>query len=246
MRASGPTRATSGSFSCSERYCFSEASVSIDMAHSRGRISRSSNRVGPVSKKSLRLPLASTSHSRVFLPRSAASRANAAAMVVLPTPPLPVTKISLRSRRSGAEGTNQKRRPVTRSAGGEADPPFFGRTAELHVGDLVGRDADPPTAAVGEPEHSLASGQRRFDILHDLIAVSVVAELDLDLLRRLGDTNANVHELPLLLVLGCFPDHTSGELRCSLSLGPCLGFAGPLVPSPPAGGAAHEDQVPQA
>ena len=63
-----------------------------------------SNPVRPASKKSARLPLASTSHTRVRLPCRAASVPSAAAMVVLPTPPLPVTNSSLRSSREVIEG----------------------------------------------------------------------------------------------------------------------------------------------
>ena len=50
-----------------------------------------------VSKKSGTLPLASTSTTSTFLPRWAAIRASAAAVVLLPTPPLPVRMTTRRS-----------------------------------------------------------------------------------------------------------------------------------------------------
>src|SRR5690606_41151818 len=58
------------------RYSLSDSSVSIDIAHKLGEISRSLNCVGQVSKKSARLPLASTSATSVRLPRCAARRAS--------------------------------------------------------------------------------------------------------------------------------------------------------------------------
>ncbi len=124
VRASGPILAMSGIFSWRLRYSLSESSVFIDIANRPGRTSRSLNAVGPVSKKSARLPLASTSATSVRLPCCAARSASEAAMVVLPTPPLPVTNSSLRSRRSVmAEGPDraggQPPKPMRRSSCGE-------------------------------------------------------------------------------------------------------------------------------
>ena len=93
------------------------------IAHSPGTTSRSLNVVGPVSKKSARFPLASTSATSVRLPCCAASRARDAATVVLPTPPLPVTKRSFRSSRSRAmvevsyPGISPRSRCAARPAG---------------------------------------------------------------------------------------------------------------------------------
>ena len=116
----------------------SDSSVSIDMAKRLGCTSRGSKPVSPTSKKPARLPLASTSQTRVRLPRSAASRARPAATVVLPTPPLPVTNSSRRSRRSRIRTPKPMRRSESRGA-------------DLDVGDLVGRHADLAAPAVGDP-----------------------------------------------------------------------------------------------
>jgi hypothetical protein len=60
--------------------------VFIDIAERFSEIGSGSNPVRPASKKSDRFPFASTSQTRVRLPRSAASVPSAAAMVVLPRP----------------------------------------------------------------------------------------------------------------------------------------------------------------
>jgi hypothetical protein len=92
-----------GSLSWSNRYCRSDASVSMDIAQSLGATSRSSKLVGPVSKLDARSPLASSSHTSVRLPLLAARSPSPAVIVVLPTPPLPVTKRSLWSSSSATQ-----------------------------------------------------------------------------------------------------------------------------------------------
>src|SRR5579859_1267805 len=155
-------------------------------------ISRSSNEVGPVSKKSARLPLASTSQTSVRFPCSAASRARAAATAVLPTPPLPVTKISLRSS-SPMVVTAGSAAVASAGGGAEPDPALVARASNLDVGHLGGGDPDAPAPPIGQPEHPTTGGQGLLDVLGQLLHVGVVTELDLDLPRRLGDTDANVH-----------------------------------------------------
>ena len=103
--------------------------------------------MGPVSKKSARLPLASTSQTSVRLPCCAASSASDAAIVVLPTPPLPVTNSSWRSSRSVGMGPT---RPAGSAA--EADAALVLGAADLDVGDLVDGHADLAALAVGEPQ----------------------------------------------------------------------------------------------
>src|SRR5439155_24744649 len=138
----------------------SDASVSIDIANRPGWTSRGVNDVGLVWKESARFPFASTSHARTRRPRWDASRASAAATVVLPTPPLPVTKTSLRSRSS------------TTSAllGAETDVALLVGTADLEVREPLGRDADPPPAPVGQPEHLVVAADRGLDLGGDLVA----------------------------------------------------------------------------
>src|SRR3546814_2053617 len=70
-------------------------------------------------------------------------------MVVLPTPPLPVTKSRRRSRSSVMSGPSASD-PGELSA--EPDATIVGRGADLDVGQLGRRHAHLPTLAVGEPE----------------------------------------------------------------------------------------------
>src|SRR3954447_4323787 len=70
------------------------------MAHRSGATRSGSNPGFGVSKKSARSPLSSTSTASVRRPRSELSRARAAAVVLLPTPPLRVTTSGRRSSRS--------------------------------------------------------------------------------------------------------------------------------------------------
>ena len=75
-------------------------------------------------------------------------------MVDLPTPPLPVTNRSFRSSRE-----------VTAAASAaEADAAAVVGTADLEVGNLLGRDAHLTALAVGEPERA-AIGDGGVDLL---------------------------------------------------------------------------------
>src|SRR5207248_4503555 len=189
-RASGPMRPTTGTRRKSRRYSRSDASVSIDMAHRRGCTSVGWNFVFPVSRASAIAPLASISQSRVRLPRLAASRASDEATVVLPTPPLPVTTNSLRSSRS-------RRTPGAADApsgGTEANPAVLARYAHLNVGHPGRRHPDPPASTVGQPQDAVLATQGRVDVVHQLVAIGVVGHLDLDLLGRVDDTDADVHQ----------------------------------------------------
>src|SRR4029453_11558823 len=153
----------------------------MDMAHSPGAISRSLNWVGPVSNAPARSPLASTSHSSVRIPRDAASWPSAAAIAVLPTPPLPVTNSSLRSSRPDAIG----------SAAEPNAPPRLAR-ADLHVGHLVDGDAELAAAPVGQPQRA-AVRERLVDVLAHRFAVGVVGQRHLEHVGRALDPDADVH-----------------------------------------------------
>src|SRR5688572_21106135 len=167
VRASGPIRDSSGTLSWRLRYSLSDSSVSIDIAHSDGCTSRALNAVGPASKKSARFPLASTSHTRVRRPDRAASRPSAAATVLLPTPPLPVTNSSRRSRSEMG------------SAPGEPDTAIAARGPDLDVGDLLHRHAHLPSPAIGQPEHAVgAAPERSLDLRPYAFGRLVVVELE--------------------------------------------------------------------
>src|SRR5580704_15696287 len=196
-------RPTTGIFRLSFRYSRSDASVSIDMAKTPGAISRSANAVGAASKSDERSPFASTSQASTRLPCSAANWASAAATVVLPTPPLPVTKTSRRSRRPGAVTTAPSRPadrsrppgkpPGRRSGGAEPHPALVDRCADLDVRDLGDRHGHAAATAVGQPEHPVSPAEGRFDVGEDLVPVRVLTQLDLQLLRRLDDPDTYVH-----------------------------------------------------
>src|ERR1700739_3542007 len=99
------------------------------------------------------------SQTRVFLPRSAANQARAAAMVVLPTPPLPVTKTSLRSRRSA---THRRAEP---------DPALVAGRVELDVSDPRRRHPDLATLAVGQPQDAAVAADGLLHLGRELIGV---------------------------------------------------------------------------
>src|SRR5436190_14860347 len=187
--ASGPIRATRGTFSCRRRYSFSDSSVCIDMAKRLGAISLGVKSVSPTSKKSARLPLASTSPTSVRLPWCAASNASAAAIVVLPTPPLPVTNSNCRSSRLGPD--------MRRCAGGlrcaEADATQVRAGAELDPRELVNCDPDLAALAVRQPEDAVAVGDGLLERPLHRLRVGAVGQLDLDLAGVVGHPDADVH-----------------------------------------------------
>jgi dGTPase len=74
----------------------------------------------------------------------------------------------------------------------EADVALARRRAHFDIGDPRARDADPTTTPVGEPEHRLV-GERPFDLTDDRLSVGVLGKLDLELLHRLDDPDANLH-----------------------------------------------------
>src|SRR5436305_7403114 len=191
-RASGPMRPTTGTRRLSRRYSRSDASVSIDIVDSLGSTSAGWKPVWPVSRASASAPLASISQRRVRLPRLAARRASDEATVVLPTPPLPVTKRSLRSRMSA--GTRRPAPAGASSGGTEADPAVLAGHAHLDVGHPGHRHADPPASAVGQPQDGVGAAEGRVDVVHQLVAVGVVGDLDLDLLGRVDDADTDVHQ----------------------------------------------------
>ena len=155
--ANGPMRPTTGIRRLSLRYSRSDASVSIDMAHSPGRTSRAAKFVGPVSKYAEMSPLASTSHSRVRRPCSEAYSASddghrrlADATLAGDEDEAAVEQADHRCARGrGRRG----------SGGAETDAALGDGCPDLDVGDRGHGHADAPALAVGEPQD--AGGDRR-------------------------------------------------------------------------------------
>src|SRR5215204_6578875 len=140
------------------------------IAESPRSTARGSKASGDVSNVAASAPLASISQTSVRLPDRAPRWASAAATDVLPTPPLPVTKRSRRSSRPPASDIrtashDAQRRPASRRAvpadasATEADTTITVVRAELDVGDLRRRDADPPAPLVRQPHHVDRAGQ---------------------------------------------------------------------------------------
>ena len=104
----------SGTLTNSRRYSRSESSVFIAMPNRFGaRPGAARTRAALASNAAASAPLASISQTSVRWPLRAARSASAAAIDVLPTPPLPVTKSSWRSssgRRSPAARADRRRR----------------------------------------------------------------------------------------------------------------------------------------
>src|SRR3954469_10235276 len=126
----------------------------------------------------------------VFLPCWAPSRARAAAVVLFPTPPLPLTNSSLRSRSSGTSWI------PTLLESREPHAALAGLGADLDVGDLRRRDADLAALAVGEPQPPTLVLDGVFDGGDELVAVGVVGHFDFDLLRRVGHADPDFHVIP--------------------------------------------------
>ena len=102
-------RASSGTLSWSRRYSFSDSSVSIDIAKRSGAISRGSKSRRARPRRSRRGCPWRRPRRRACACRAATRAApSAAAMVVLPTPPLPVTNSSCRSSRSVGIGSHAR------------------------------------------------------------------------------------------------------------------------------------------
>src|SRR3954471_6114940 len=129
-------------------------------------------------------PLASTSTSNTRLPMLAASNAVAAAIVLLPTPPLPVKNNSRRSSSSGAGPIimNRRSRHARRLAPATKSDLATARVGgNLHVRDLVGRDADAPTLGIGEPQNTVAPDRALDRLRH---RVDRIVGLHRELARR--------------------------------------------------------------
>src|SRR3546814_14730499 len=101
-------------------------------------------------------------------------------MVVLPTPPLPVTKSRRRSRSSVMSGPSASD-PGELSA--EPDATIVGRGADLDVGQLGRRHAHLAALAVGEPARA-AVGAGRLDLLLHGVRVGSLPERARE--RRVG------------------------------------------------------------
>src|SRR4051794_11833754 len=98
-------------------------------------------------------------------------------MVLLPTPPLPVTKSSLRSS-SAVMGWPRRWRSAVRQAPLAAEPDVAAVVgpADLDVRDLLGRDTDLASLAVGQPEHP-AVGQSLGHVGLERVGVGVGRQL---------------------------------------------------------------------
>ena len=135
-------------------------------------------------------------------------RARAAATVVLPTPPLPVTKTSLQ-----VEEVRHRRAQPVRSACSRAVGPAgrrgrrqgapkptrrsVARRADLDVGDLA--TGTPTRRPLRSVSHRTPSPVRApLDVGERPVAIGVLGQLDLDLLGRLDDPDAHVHLVWLL------------------------------------------------
>src|SRR5262245_15676705 len=181
MRPMIGTRRLSLMHSCSD------ASVSIAIARMPGWISFGVKPTGERSNWAGMSPFASTSTRRTRFPTSAANSAVAAATVLLPTPPLPVKKRSLRSRSSGVG-------PFTATgalARAEADLAAARVGRDLDVRDLVDRHADPPPLRIGQPQQRVAVADRALDGGRD--AVDRVVGLDGELAGRIHHADPYFH-----------------------------------------------------
>jgi hypothetical protein len=107
----------------------------------------------------------------------------AAAIDVLPTPPLPVTNRSLRSRRGGSGAV---------SSAPEADAAIAVGRADFDVRDLLRRNSHPAAALVDQPEHLGSAAEGGFDPGVDLFTL-LVGELDAELARGMGHADSYVH-----------------------------------------------------
>src|SRR5579875_450717 len=117
--------------------------------------------LAPASNIAPRPPVASTSQASTRLPCWAASWASAAATVVLPTPPLPVT--------------NSNWRPSSAAPG-------MAVTGGRLVRGPSGRPEPPPALAVGRTD---------LDVRQDGLPVGSVPQVDLELFGGLGDPDAD-------------------------------------------------------
>src|SRR4029453_2501175 len=73
----------------------------------------------------------------------------------------------------------------------EADAPVRVLLADLDVGELFGRDADPPALGVGQPEHLHLAGHGRVDLLDELVGTLV--GLDDQLLGAVDHAELDLH-----------------------------------------------------
>src|SRR5271157_4630988 len=173
----------------------------MDIAHSLGATSRSSKLVGAVSKLDARSPFASSSHTSVRFPLLAARSPSPAVIVVLPTPPLPVTNRSLRSSSSATQlSTPVKPPPHTAASDGrpETHAARLCATVQLYVSQFGGGDPDTPPPFVGEPEHPRRLGDGRVDLGDQFVGAGIVRQLDFDLPGRLSNADPDVHVALLL------------------------------------------------
>ncbi len=127
------------------RYSFSDSSVSIDIANRSGCTSRGLKVFGPDSKKSARLPLASTSQTSVRLPCAAPSSAERGGDAGLADPALAGDEEQPPVEQVGAVEAAMASSSRTRSA-------VVVGAADLDVRDFARRDAD--LAACRSVSHS--------------------------------------------------------------------------------------------
>src|SRR5438270_245808 len=124
-----------------------------------------------LSKKSGTLPLASTSMTRTFLPCCAPSSASAAEVVLLPTPPLPVSRTTRRlSRSSISDSVAGIPRVYWRPRRGPAAS--WGLLLQRHP-DQPGRHSQRVAAAVQELQRLAVGGRRPPPADHRAVGVEL-------------------------------------------------------------------------
>ena len=131
------------------------------------------------------MPLASISQTRTRLPVAGCEHGPAtAAIVVLPTPPLPVTKSSRRSSNDRDAFINEVSRRSRCGDHRRACRPRRRRSSP------PGRR--PACPSCRDPQHVGLARERRLDLRGDLVAL-VVGHFDAQFPRGLGHSDANVH-----------------------------------------------------
>ena len=148
-------RPTSGTLTNSRRYSRSESSVFIAMANRSGRSGGARTSSGVVSNVAASAPLASISHTSVRLPDRAREVGERGGDRRLADAALAGDEQQVAIEQAAVDAAIR-----TRSAA-EADAAVAVVRADLDVGDLRRRDADPPAPLVGEPQHVDGAGRGR-------------------------------------------------------------------------------------
>ena len=139
----------------------------------------------------------------------AATSASAAAIEVLPTPPLPVTQsmseveegghvasASCVTRLTTIPGVTRQAPSATQSSRGSvAEANLAGALSgtELDVGNFGGWHCNIVSSLVGDPQRVGGTTQGCLDACFQIVAICVVGEFKIDLTRGLGYSDAYVH-----------------------------------------------------